>query len=502
MKECHVSRLCIVAAVAALGTGLGPSKAQSVQPPPRPDGEDGVQVLTRGPVHEAFAETVTYDPEPGIVVRMAPPNPIEEMPPDQRPEGVNVTWIPGYTAWDDERNDYLWVSGVWRSPPPGRQWMSGYWGRTQLGFQWTSGYWGDAQLNEVEYLPEPPETVEVGPGMPAPSPDHSWIPGSWIWHHGRYAWRPGYWVTVQADWDWVPAHYTWAPRGYVFVDGYWDYSVAHRGVLFAPVYFDAGIYTRPGFYYSPSIVISLGVFSDHLFVRPRYHHYYFGDYYDAGYYDAGYYSRFAYQSSRYGYDPIYAHQRWEHRQDRDWEVRVDADFRRRRDNIEARPPRTLSAQVTLNTSGLKTRESGLVVAASLDQLAKTKDSPMRFQAVDNDEKQKHAQRGKEVRKSREERQVLESPAVSTSAPDPQKASEPVRVKLPKSAIVARPAEELGKDRAPPKRQEAPEPDPKVEAKPRKARAKAQAPPAESKEKPDAESKDQSKGKSKKKDKDD
>lgn len=492
----------IVAALVAIGTGLGLSSAQTVQPPPRPDGEEGVQVLTRGPVHEAFAETVTFDPEPGIVVRMAPPNPIEEMPPDQRPEGVNVTWIPGYTAWDDERNDYLWVSGVWRSPPPGRQWMSGYWGRMQLGFQWTSGYWADAQVNEVEYLPEPPETVEVGPSGAPPSADHSWIPGSWVWHHGRYAWRPGYWVTVQSDWDWVPSHYTWAPRGYVFVDGYWDYSVGRRGVLFAPVYFDAGVYTRQGFYYSPTIVINVTVFTDHLFVRPRYHHYYFGDYYDAGYQDAGFYSRLSFQSSRYGYDPIYAHQRWEHRHDRDWEVRVDADFRRRREHIEARPPRTLAAQLTLNTSGLKSRESGLMVAASLDQLAKSKENPIRFQAVDTVEKQKLVQRGKEVRTFREERQSLETAIENPSAEKPFARSEPVKVRLPKSAIVARPTEELGKDRTPPKRQDAPEPDPKVEAKPRKARVKVEAPQVESREQPDAESKDQPKGKSKKKSKDD
>ena len=60
--------------------------------------EDGVEVLTRGPVHEAFAETVTFDPEPGIVVAKAPPAAIEELPPDQRPEGANVAWIPGYWA--------------------------------------------------------------------------------------------------------------------------------------------------------------------------------------------------------------------------------------------------------------------------------------------------------------------------------------------------------------------------------------------------------------------
>lgn len=33
------------------------------------------------------------------------------LPPDQKPEGDDVAWIPGYWAWDDERNDFLWVSG-------------------------------------------------------------------------------------------------------------------------------------------------------------------------------------------------------------------------------------------------------------------------------------------------------------------------------------------------------------------------------------------------------
>jgi len=491
----------LAASLLVVITASSVNTARALQPA-RPDGEAGVQVLTRGPVHEAFAETVTFDPEPGVVVNMAPPNAIEELPPDQRPEGANVTWIPGYTAWDDERNDYLWVSGVWRAPPPGRQWVSGYWGRSSQGFQWTSGYWGDAQVNEVEYLPEPPETVEIGPSMPAPTPDHSWIPGSWVWHHGRYAWRPGYWVTVQSDWNWIPAHYTWAPRGYVFVDGYWDYSMARRGVLFAPVYFDPDVYARRDYYYSPSTVISLAAFSDHLFVRPRYQHYYFGDYYDTRYNDAGFYSRFAFQSNRYGYDPIYAHQRWEHRHDRDWETRVDADFRRRRDHVDARPPRTLSAQITLNTSGLKARESGPDVAASLDQRVRSKDSSMRFQAVDSEEKQNLAQRGKDVREFRENRQRLEARAADRPVDEPAKEFAPAKVIIPRSPIVAKRADDLAKDRAPPKRQEVPEPDPKVEAKPRKARAKVQASGAKSEEKRNAEPKDQSEGKSKQKSKDD
>ena len=233
------SKWCMVTALVALGAGFGLDKAIAAQPGPA-DAEEGVQVLTRGPVHEAFAETVTFDPEPGIVVPKAPPAAIEELPPDQRPEGANVAWIPGYWGWDDERSDFLWVSGIWRALPPGRQWVPGYWGKSGQGFQWTSGYWADAKVSEVEYLPEPPETVEAGPNIAAPSADSTWLPGCWVWHQGRYAWRPGFWATVQPDWVWVPAHYVWAPRGYVFVDGYWDYSIGRRGVLFAPVYFNRG----------------------------------------------------------------------------------------------------------------------------------------------------------------------------------------------------------------------------------------------------------------------
>ena len=38
------------------------------------------------------------------------------------------------------------------------------------------------------------------------------------------------------------------------------------------------MYSRRGFFYSPTIVIDSGVFADQLFVRPSYCSYYFGDY--------------------------------------------------------------------------------------------------------------------------------------------------------------------------------------------------------------------------------
>ena len=55
-------------------------------------------------------------------------------------------------------------------------------------------------------------------------------------------------------------------------------------------------------------MISLSIFDDCLFLRPSYHHYYFGDYYDSRYDRGGFYASFSFQSSRYGYDPFY----WAH----------------------------------------------------------------------------------------------------------------------------------------------------------------------------------------------
>ncbi|HEY5914407.1 MAG TPA: hypothetical protein VJA21_27775 [Verrucomicrobiae bacterium] len=425
----------------------------------------GEQVLTRGPVHEAFAGIVTFNPQPGIVVTKAPPDVIEEVPPEERPEGDNVAWIPGYWGWDDERSDFLWVSGTWRALPPGRQWMAGYWSKTTQGYQWTSGYWADATARETTYLPPPPATVEAGPNIAAPSVDYGWTPGCWIWYQGRYAWRPGYWAPCRADWEWTPAYYAWTPRGYIFVGGFWDYSVQRRGVLFAPVYFESGVYSRRGYYYSPTIVIDLGVFTDHLFLRPSYHHYYFGDYYAPSYYQGGFYASFSFQSSRYGYDPIYSHQRWEHRQDREWEHRIEASYQYRRDHETARPPRTWAAQRTIDPATVESRQNRVLVATPISQLAARKDSRMRFQPVAKQERQQLAQRGQEVQKSRDQRQTLEARAVDTSARKPGQVIEPAKVPLPRSPIVAKPANQLARKQAPPQAQRAPKPDLKIQPKP-------------------------------------
>jgi WXXGXW repeat (2 copies) len=464
---------CLVAAL--LGTAVAWGQERGA-PRGRTEAADGVEVLTRGPVHEAFAETIAFDPEPGIVVAKAAPDPIEELPPEQKPDGANVEWIPGYWAWDDERTDFLWVSGIWRALPPGRQWVPGYWGQSGRGSQWISGYWADAKASEIDYLPEPPQTVEAGPNINAPSADHTWLPGCWVWQQNRYAWRPGYWATAQPNWVWIPAHYVWSPRGYVFVDGYYDHSVARRGVLFAPVYFNASVYSRRGFSYSPVTAINPAVFTSHLFLRPSYGHYYFGDYYGSNYTSLGFSPWFSYYSGRRGYDPFYAHQRWHHRNDREWDRRVEADFAHRRDHDEARPPRTWTAQLDRSTRDAANIDKTFAVAASLDELAKSQETPIRFQPVAKLERQQFGQRGQEVRSAREERQKLEAAAADPSASATVRNAQPVKVKLPKAPIAAQGVEKFGKDDAPPQRHEVLKPDLNIAPKARTAGGKAASPP--------------------------
>src|SRR4051794_23291147 len=84
--------------------------AQQDEPPPRPAEETappaGMDVLARGPVHEAYAEVTVMRPEPSPLVTKEPPVLIDEVPPDQKPEGEDVVWIPGYWAYDEDEADY------------------------------------------------------------------------------------------------------------------------------------------------------------------------------------------------------------------------------------------------------------------------------------------------------------------------------------------------------------------------------------------------------------
>ncbi len=323
------------------------------QPNREPDQEElGYETLTRGPLHEAFAEPIVSDPVPGMLVLKEPPAPINELPPEYRPDSEDAIWIAGYWGWDDEREDYVWISGVYRVPPEGHQWVPGYWNQVNEGWQWVQGFWVEDVADSIEYLPPPPATLENGPSSPSPGVNYFYIPGNWSQSTSAalpqsptsdYLWNVGYWHPMQDDLVWIPAHVVWTPRGCVFVNGYWDRRLPMRGLCFAPVFIPRATYTRPGWSLRPNVVLNSQVILHNLFVQPRYSHYMFGDYYGMPMGHRHVVPAYVYHQSRGSYDPLISfYSAYNARQGQDmirWYGNQYADLSR---NPSKRPPKTWS----------------------------------------------------------------------------------------------------------------------------------------------------------------
>ena len=67
MTRLRSSRNYAITALTMFWIGASCNSIASAQEDP-PAKVDGVEVLVRGPVHEAFAETVLFNPEAGVVV--------------------------------------------------------------------------------------------------------------------------------------------------------------------------------------------------------------------------------------------------------------------------------------------------------------------------------------------------------------------------------------------------------------------------------------------------
>ena len=82
-------RALFAVAFGLLAAAIPAARAQDLVAPP-----DGTEVLARGPINEAYATAVSSTPAAGPLCPKAPPDPIEETPPSERPDGENVTWMP------------------------------------------------------------------------------------------------------------------------------------------------------------------------------------------------------------------------------------------------------------------------------------------------------------------------------------------------------------------------------------------------------------------------
>ncbi len=119
------------------------------------------------------------------------------------------------------------------------------------------------------------------------------------------------------------------------------------------------------------------------------------------------------------------------------------------------------------TTSATSGEKQFVIAAPLKQMTNSKDNPMHFQPIDQTERQKLGQNGKDVRKFLAERQKLETTPSTPSAETPSQKFEAAKVKFPTSPIMAKSPDQLEKANAPPKAHQLPQPDLKVEPQPRK-----------------------------------
>jgi hypothetical protein len=275
----------------------------------------GIEIQSSGPIHEAFARPVVLVPPRPAAVTTQPPAPPAEEPPDLRPPGDDIQWISGYWAWDHQRRDFVWVSGVWRKPPPGQTYIAGYWAR--MGDKWrrVRGFWTDPRRPDLAYLPKPPAPEETDIKRVAPDEDTVFVPGHWAYQKNRYVWRPGTWIVLQPGLVWVPTHYVWTPAGYFFVPGYWDYPLERRGLMFAPVVFQQPVWRKAGWVYRPASVINPILLLQALFIGPGHGSYYFGNYYrPIG--GVTYFAWYQYGPSRF--DPLYTYYRFQNRNNASW----------------------------------------------------------------------------------------------------------------------------------------------------------------------------------------
>jgi hypothetical protein len=315
------------------------------------------EVRSRGPIHEAFAQPAEPRAQPTQAVPKAPPGPIVELLPEQRPEGENIRWIPGYWGWDAERGDFTWVSGVFRQAPPERQFVPGSWTKSDEAWRWVPGFWADIKAKEIAYLPEPPASVERGPDGEAPNSDSVYHPGYWRFGDNRFDWQAGTWEPAVDGRVWVSPRYQWTPSGYLFIDGYRDYPLANRGQLFAPAVLDNRVF-QPGGNFRPTYALGLDTILANLFTRPGSYQYSFGDYFDSSFASLGYQPWYAGAGRR---DPLLGYYQWANRTEPNWFANVQQAYQDRATGKRPAPLQILEAQ--------KEGKAELIIPAGLGQEA-------------------------------------------------------------------------------------------------------------------------------------
>lgn len=293
--------------------------------------------ITRGPIHEAFARPLPQSGPRRAILKTPPPPALEPIPLFQ-PQGDPI-WIPGYWFFDEETQSFLWVGGVWRYPPQGREWVPGFWKTVNGASTWYPGFWAITSVPDQVLPPPPPSRDPAVPAVP-PHKDRIAYPGHWLWSGGQYFWQPGTFTKISPGYLWIPPHHVPMPGGSRLIPGYWDYDLSQRGLATCPsrppvhafkAKSTASVAIEPVWYLRPTTV------SQHLFIQPKFDHYLFGDYYSPIVQRIGIESSDEY--SRHHLDPIFSLQRAKHRDEPNWEAVRTRQLTELRSGWVPRPPR-------------------------------------------------------------------------------------------------------------------------------------------------------------------
>ena len=197
----------------------------------------GIKPISNGPLHEAFI-TNPYGLIPLESIEAKPPEPIAEDTPFQ--VDIQAAWIRGYWEWMPATQDFIWVTGVWRRPPPGMRWIPGSWKKFEQGWVRIPGFWSAEPLEALTVIGQiPPDPIAENPGFP-PIAESFWMPGYWNYFSDamEYGWVPGSWQPIDPRWVLIPAHYIWRSEGYIFIPAYWDWPLTELGRAYHDVVID------------------------------------------------------------------------------------------------------------------------------------------------------------------------------------------------------------------------------------------------------------------------
>lgn len=220
--------LLVAMGLTAPAHGLGDEPVPELLGPEAPDVIEERPDPTPWPRHEALSppDSVIQRNEGDAERHPKPPPAAIAERPGTGPAKPGARWVGGYWAWDKVRADFVWVTGLWHVPPPGKFWVEGYWRRDRQGWYRVPGFWS-ARVDEerpIDWKKDGPPNPPDEDVPPAPGPNHFYVAGVYTPDpDGKgLVWKAGYWYKAQPGWEWLPTRWIRRSSGWVFREGSWQ----------------------------------------------------------------------------------------------------------------------------------------------------------------------------------------------------------------------------------------------------------------------------------------